>query len=70
MQVVLSWLPGYMWNGSQLVSTGNALPPTQHFDPETGEIKYYCRPLFRGGATVGLFVRRAGILEAIASGKV
>lgn len=70
MQVVLSWLPGYMFDGQHLRSTGSAIPPTQHLDPKNGEVRYYVRPLFRDGATIGMFVRRKGIVDAINSGKV
>lgn len=70
MQVILSWLPGYMWDGHRLKSTGAALPPTQHMSQETGEIMYYVRPIFTHGATVGLFLRHKGVAEAIDSGKV
>lgn len=62
---ILGFLPGYMWDGSRLMSTGVALPPTQHVDHETGEIVYYCRPLFSGGATVGLYIKRSGLLKAV-----
>jgi len=69
MQVVLSWLPGYLWDGQRLKSTGAALPPTQHINPENGEVRYYCRPLFEDGYTVGLYIRHKGLVEAIAAGK-
>ena len=69
MQVVLSWLPGYFWDGHRLRSTGSALPPTQHMDKETGEIMYYVRPIFTHGATVGLFLKHKGVLEAVKAGK-
>ena len=57
-----------MWSFGTLVSTGAAVPPTQHMDPETGEMKYYVRPIFRGGATVGLFLKKTGVEAAIARG--
>ena len=68
VQVVLSWLPGYIWDGHNLTSTGGAIRPTQHINPANGEIRYYCRPIFRDGPTVGLYVRKKGIQEAIERG--
>jgi hypothetical protein len=69
MQVLISWLPGYFWNGQNLESTGAALCPTQHINPENGEVRYYVRPIFREGATVGLYVRKQGILDALERGE-
>lgn len=66
---VLGFLPGYYWTGSTLKSTGAALPPTQHMDPETGEVIYYVRPFFVDGPTVGLYIKRSGIERAIADGR-
>jgi len=68
MQVVLSWLPGYMWDKGVLRSTGAAVKPTQHINPENGEVRWYCRPIFTHGATVGMYVRHQGILDALANG--
>jgi hypothetical protein len=68
MQVILSWLPGYMFDGQRLVSTGSAVPPTMHINPLNGEVRYYCRPIFTHGPTVGLYVRHSGILRAIEEG--
>lgn len=65
-QAVLDFLPGYMFDGRRLVSTGVALPPTQHINQETGEVIYYVRPLFDGGATIGMFIKHRGIVEAVA----
>lgn len=62
---VLGFLPGYMWVGGTLRSTGIAIPPTQHIDEETGDTLFYVRPLFDGCATIGMFVRRSGIIRAI-----
>lgn len=63
-QLILPFLPGYMFDGKRVVSTGTALPPTQHINPVTGEVMYYVRPVFKyGGAYVGMYVRHAGILE-------
>lgn len=70
MQVVLPFLPGYMWVHGTLRSTGAAIPPTQHMDPETGDVKFYVRPVFSHGPTVGLFVSRQGILNAIEEGRI
>ena len=53
MQVILSWLPGYMFDGQRLISTGSAVPPTMHINPLNGEVRYYCRPIFTHGPTVG-----------------
>lgn len=66
-QVVLSYLPGYMWSQGTLQSTGAAIPPSQHMDRDTGDIKYYVRPLFPFGATVGMFVSRQGIIDSLNS---
>ena len=63
---ILPWLPGYMWDGRTLKSTGAALPPTQHINPKNGELMYYCLPLWGSGAKVGLYVRHLGIVEALA----
>lgn len=68
VQTIVPFLPGYMFNGYTLESTGVALPPTQHIHPETGEIVYYVRPLFKyGGAFVGLYVRHNGLIDWIRS---
>jgi hypothetical protein len=64
---VLGFLPGYYFNGHQVVSTGAALPPTQHVDSRTGEIMFYVRPLFDFGPSVGMFVRLQGILDYLQS---
>jgi hypothetical protein len=64
-QAILGYLPGYMFAGNRLVSTGMALPPTQHIHPETGELVYYVRPLFDGPVQVGMFVRHNGIVESL-----
>lgn len=64
-QVVLPWLPGYMFDGSRVVSTGVAIPPTQHIKPDSGEIIYYVRPLFYMGANVGMFIRHQGVVDWI-----
>jgi hypothetical protein len=67
-QAVLSYLPGYMWSNGHLLSTGVALPPTMHVNPENGEVRYYCRPIFEDGATIGMFIRKQGIVDALARG--
>jgi len=69
MQAILSWLPGYMFDGHNLRSTGSAIPPTQHVSEKNGEIIYYCRPLFFSGPTVGMYVRKQGILDALQRGE-
>lgn len=70
MQAVLSYLPGYMWSNGQLVSTGSAIPPSMHINPANGEMRYYVRPIFTHGATIGMYVRHQGIVDAIARGCV
>mgnify|MGYP003660571685 CR=1 FL=1 len=62
-KAVLSFLPGYIFDGHRVVSSGAALSPTQHVDRKTGEILYYVRPFFEYGATIGLFVRHQGIVD-------
>ena len=64
-QAVLDILPGYMFDGRRLLSTGIAIPPTQHVNPKTGEIMYYVRPVYEFGPTVGMFIRHAGIVDYI-----
>jgi hypothetical protein len=67
-QSILPFLPGYMFDGDRLISTGKALPPTQHIHPETGEIVYYVRPIFpHGGSFVGMYIRHKGIVEWVAN---
>jgi predicted rRNA methylase YqxC with S4 and FtsJ domains len=68
-QAIIDYLPGYMYNGRSLVSTGVALPPTQHINKETGELVYYVRPLFEHGANVGLFVKHRGIVDSLTKTK-
>lgn len=68
-QAILDFLPGYMFANGRLLSTGAALPPTQHINPETGELMYYVRPMFDFGANIGLFVRHQGIIEALKTTK-
>lgn len=63
-QSVLYFLPGYMFDGDRLISTGAALAPTQHIHPETGELVYYVRPIWEhGGACIGMYIRHKGILD-------
>lgn len=64
-QVILWFLPGYMFDGHRIVSTGVALPATQHINPKTGRLMYYVRPLFEGGAGVGLYVSHDGLVKAL-----
>jgi len=66
-QAVLDILPGYMFDGYRLLSTGIAIPPTQHIDKRTGEVIYYVRPIFEYGQTVGLFIRHNGIVSYLNS---
>lgn len=67
---ILGFLPGYMYCHGQLRSTGAAIEPTQHVDPTTGEIIFYCRPFFYSGPTVGLYIKKSGLERAIAEGRV
>ena len=69
VQAILSWLPGYMYVGGTLKSTGGAIPPTFHMR-EDGEIMAYVRPIFREGPTVGLFLKMSGIRAAVERGEV
>lgn len=64
-QALLDYLPGYMFDGQRVVSTGVALPPTQFVNKRTGEVMYYVRPLFRDGASIGLFIRHEGVLNSL-----
>jgi hypothetical protein len=64
-QVLLDYLPGYMFDGSKVVSTGAALPSSQFINRETGELMYYVRPLFQDGPAVGLFIRHDGVVSAL-----
>lgn len=64
-QVVLPFLPGYMFDGRRIVSTGAAIPATQHIDRETGEIFYYVRPFFCDRENVGMYVTHKGVVRAI-----
>ena len=70
MQVVLSWLPGYFFDGSQLQTTGAAIPPSQHLNPSNGEVRYYVRPIFGDGPSVGMYIRHDGIVDAVNRGEV
>lgn len=69
-QAILDYLPGYMFDGSRLVSTGVAVPPTQHINKNNGEVMYYVRPVFEHGSNVGMFVRHQGIVDSISSNNV
>jgi hypothetical protein len=59
-----------MFDGHRLRSTGTAIPPTMHINPGNGEVRYYVRPIFSHGATVGLFIRHQGIVDALARGEI
>jgi hypothetical protein len=67
-QVILSYLPGYMFDGSRLMSTGVALQPTQFINRETGELMYYVRPLFDGNKPIGMYVKHSGIVRSVMEG--
>jgi hypothetical protein len=64
-QVILWFLPGYMFDGHRVVSTGAAVPATQHIDRKTGRLMYYVRPLFDWGPPVGLFISHDGLMKAL-----
>jgi hypothetical protein len=67
-QVILPFLPGYMFNGRTVLSTGVAIPPTQFIDQNTGETIYYVRPIFEcGGVFVGMYIKHSGIVNWINS---
>lgn len=67
-QAMIPFLPGYMFNGYCLESTGAAIPPTQHIHKDTGELIYYVRPIFEnGGAFVGMYVRHKGLIDWLES---
>lgn len=68
MEVVLSWLPGYMYSKGTIRTTGAAIPPTFHMR-EDGELMVYVRPIFETGSNVGLFLKMSGVKSAIESGK-
>lgn len=67
IQRIIPFLPGYMFDGNRIVSTGIAIPASQHIHGITGEIIYYVRPLFSEGQKIGLFIRHQGILEWLES---
>lgn len=60
IQTILSFIPGYMWNGRDVVSTGAAIDPS--LVEYQGEPSYYVRPIFINGP-VGIYVSRKGILK-------
>lgn len=59
-QVVLPFLPGYYWDGSNVKSTGASIEATQHVNPSNGEIRYYVKPV---GWNCSAFIRHEGILD-------
>lgn len=61
-QVILPFLPGYYWDGATLKTTGASLPPTQHVNPDNGEIRYYVRPI---GWDFAAFIRHQGIVDYV-----
>jgi len=62
-QVIIPFLPGYMFDGHRLMSTGVAIPPTQHINRKNGEVMYYCRPIWNYSSNIGLFIRHKGLLD-------
>lgn len=69
-QCILPFLPGYMFDGNSIKSTGIAIPPTQHINPANGEIIYYLRPVFEYGSNIGMFIRHKGIIDWINSSQL
>lgn len=69
IQAVLSWLPGYMYVGGTLKTTGGAIPPTFHLR-EDGEVMAYVRPIFEDGAQIGLFLKMSGVKSAVERGEI
>lgn len=63
-QVVLSFLPGYYWDGRTLKSTGVTIPPSQHVSHKNGEIIYYVKPV---GWSCSCYIRHQGILDYVQS---
>jgi len=63
-QVVLSFLPGYYWDGNTLKTTGVSPPPSQHVWPSNGEIRYYVKPY---GWDFAVFIRHNGLVDYINS---
>ena len=61
-KLIIPFLPGYMWNGVSLETTGVAIYPTQHVNPRNGEIRYYVKPI---GWPCGAYIRRNGIVDWI-----
>lgn len=61
-QLILFFLPGYMWVNGRLESTGAALRPTQHINPATGEPCYYVKPI---GWPCGAYIRKQGIADYV-----
>jgi len=61
-QIMLFFIPGYYWDGSNIKTTGVALPPTQHINPKNGEIQYYVKPIGWGHS---VYIRRQGIIDYI-----
>lgn len=66
-QCILPFLPGYMFDGKSIKSTGVAIPPTQHINPANGEIIYYLRPMFDNGSNIGMFIRHKGVVDWVNS---
>ena len=67
-QQILSFLPGYYWDGQNIQTTGLAMKPSQHIDKETGDIVYYVKPLFSFNSKIGLYIKRSGLVRAIHEG--
>jgi hypothetical protein len=66
-QVILSYIPGYMFNGIRVVSTGVAIAPTQFIDKKTGKLMYYVRPFSEYGKPIGIYISHDGVLRSIES---
>lgn len=59
-QVLIPFLPGYMWDGNCLRSTGAAPEAYQLINKENGEVRYFVKPI---AWVCSAYVRHNGILE-------
>lgn len=63
-QIILSFIPGYYWDGCRVLSTGIALAPTQIINKKNGEIMYYVKPI---GWPHSLYIRHQGVVDYVNS---
>lgn len=61
-QVILSFLPGYYWDGATLRSTGITIYPSQHINSKNGEIMYYVKPV---DWPCSCYIRHQGIIDYV-----